>query len=78
MTMTDLSAANAPSRTWTYQYTYHDAAKRQVATITVDGPRTDTSDQEVFQLNAEGRLTSYTNSLGHETVYASRAAATGN
>ncbi|MEJ2743533.1 MAG: DUF6531 domain-containing protein [Gammaproteobacteria bacterium] len=26
MIMTDLSASNAPSRTWTYQYTYHDAA----------------------------------------------------
>lgn len=50
-------STNGLTRTWTYSYTYHDApTNRMVATITLDGPRTDVSDITVQHVNTLGRV----------------------
>lgn len=48
-----------------YSYTFH--ANKYVATKTVDGPRTDVNDIEVYTYNVLGGLEAVRNAAGHET-----------
>ena len=62
--------ADVATRTWTTTYTYHDSpADTRVATITVDGPRTDVADSTVTEYNAQGFMIKSTNALGYITQY---------
>jgi len=70
-TETDLTGrADVAARTWTYTYTYYDpGTDTEVATLTVDGPRTDVSDVTVTEYSVQGYLTQTTDALGHVTRY---------
>ena len=70
-TETDLTGlADVSSRTWTKTYTYHDPGEdTQIATITLDGPRTDVTDTTVTEYSAQGYLIKSTNAMGHVTQY---------
>ncbi|MCG8485959.1 MAG: DUF6531 domain-containing protein, partial [Chromatiales bacterium] len=70
-TETDTSQNSEPysttgnSRTWAYNYTFHDVNERQVETITIDGPLPGVGDTSVYTFDALGNLTSFTNPLSH-------------
>jgi YD repeat-containing protein len=70
-TETDLTGlADVSSRTWTKTYTYHDpGSDTQIATLTLDGPRTDVTDTTVTEYSAQGYLIKSTNAMGHVTQY---------
>jgi len=55
------------TRQWNYTYSYHDTAQTQVASVTVDGPRTDVNDTEVYRYDTRGWLTEVTNSMNQNT-----------
>lgn len=71
----DLTQITAPyptnrrMRTWAYSYTYYDAEKRQIKSISIDGPRRDVSDIETINYNTAGLITARVNALGHTTTY---------
>ncbi len=56
----------------TYSYTYHDAGKTQLATETMDGPRTDLpangEDETVTTYDVNGNMLSVENALSQTTV----------
>lgn len=60
-------STNGRTRQWTYTYTYHDAAQSQVASVSVNGPRTDVNDTQVYRYNTRGWLTESTNALNQTT-----------
>jgi YD repeat-containing protein len=68
-TVTDLTSYASPPRTWAYSFTYHGGSNTIVETITQDGPLAGTADQSVETFDAQGRLTSFVNALGHTTTY---------
>jgi RHS repeat-associated protein len=54
-------------RVWSYGY--QDYSTGDVQQITVDGPRTDVTDQTVYRFDTLGRLVSVTNALNQVTEY---------
>ena len=56
------SLAQASERSWAYTYTTQGLIE------SADGPRTDVSDITHYAYDAQGRLTSVTNALGHVTA----------
>ena len=77
ITETDLKTAGSPTRAWDYGYTFHfydpDGNgidnQTKVATITVNGPRTDISDVTTQTFNTTGALLQVTNALGQNVVF---------
>lgn len=61
-------ATNGRQRQWVYTYTYHDPENKKVASVSVDGPRTDVSDVTTYEYNDKGWLTKVINAKGHETT----------
>ncbi|MDH1265677.1 RHS repeat-associated core domain-containing protein [Pseudomonas sp. GD03944] len=55
------SSAQSADRSWSYSYNNLGLVE------TADGPRTDVSDVTTYSYDAQGRLTSVTNALGHVT-----------
>ncbi len=55
------------TRTTDYSYTNH--SNGILATMTINGPRTDVNDIFTYQYDTSGNLIKITNSLGHETNY---------
>lgn len=83
VTKTDTSTAPKPysvagrTRQWIYQYSYHDAENSQVATIDIDGPRTDVNDVTHYEYNPSGFLTLKRDAAGKEwriTAYSDNGA----
>ncbi|CBL45515.1 probable Rhs family protein [gamma proteobacterium HdN1] len=62
-------STNGQSRTWTYRYTFHDTpTNTKLATITVDGPRTDVDDTTVQYIDPQGRINRVEKALSANTV----------
>lgn len=74
-TETDTTSQTVPysthglTRTWTYSYTFHDAPTNvMVATVTIDGPRTDVSDIIKQYINPIGRVYRIEKTVNANTV----------
>ena len=50
-------------RIWHYDYTYYDDSR--IATMTIDGPRTDVADTTTYHYDNIGNTTQLVNALGH-------------
>jgi YD repeat-containing protein len=79
-TVTDLTNYTTPyvtsgnTQVWTYIYTYHDPNDTIIATKTTDGPLAGAVDSSVETFDAQGRLISFVDALGHPTTYSAHNA----
>lgn len=61
-------STNGRTRTWTYEYTYHDEEQTSVSSITINGPRDDVNDISVMRFNSSGLLTSASRHVSSDLV----------
>lgn len=67
VTVHDRTSTAAPSRTVSYDYTFH--ANKEISQYWIDGPLPGTVDRAAYEFSSVGNLTKVTNPLGHVQTY---------
>lgn len=62
------TAGRSISTGYTYEY-WDQSPGTLLKKITIDGPRVNVEDKTVIEYDEQGRMTSYTNALGHKTTF---------